>query len=109
MSTTTNLEACAKWIGIAEVLPKNGNSLLGTATGAYVNVLGLASTATEFQLRVTHAMQALDFELVFIEEIRPITDEIDVAKFDETLRLRISELHEGNPVEIGSFHAFSED
>jgi hypothetical protein len=95
------------WAGTAEISPHPGNDLLGTATGAYVAVVGLASSQDEFLSGVDRAMDALGFRVVAISEVQPVKA-FDTADFDEMLRDRLDLLSEENPVEIGRFHAFSE-
>jgi len=58
------------WIGTAEVDPLNGNKTLGTATGAYVSVLGIANNEAEFQARVEHVLNELEFERIEIDDLK---------------------------------------
>jgi hypothetical protein len=106
MNTTT--ERIPKWTGTAEVTPKPGNSLLGEALGAYVPVVGLAHSAPEFRSKIAHAMGALDFNLVDLQDIRQLRSEAENNELDAVLRDRANALRESNPVEFGSFHAYSE-
>jgi hypothetical protein len=105
MSTATSQDST--WTATAEVVPRAGNALLGSATGAYVPVVGIARSEQEFRVGVDRAMGALDFELIDLEEVRQLRSSSDIAGLDEVLRDRVDMLHDGNPVEFGSFHAFS--
>jgi hypothetical protein len=93
---------------MAEVAPRAGNTLLGSATGAYVPVVAIAQSEPEFRVGVNRAMEALNFELIDLEEVRRLHSSSDIASLDELLRDLVNMLHKGNhPVEFGSFHAFS--
>jgi hypothetical protein len=106
MSTPTSPDPT--WAATAEVAPRAGNELLGTATGAYVPVVGIARSEQAFRVGVDRAMEALGFELIHLEEIRQLRSSSEVSDLDDVLRDRVNMLHAGNPVEFGSFHAFSE-
>jgi ribonuclease PH len=107
MSTTTSRKHLT-WIGTAEVVPQDGNTLLGSATGAYVAVIGIANSEEDFHSCVTRAINALGFELVELDEVQQLESPTDVENLDEKLHERLDVLHEDNPVEFGSFHAFTE-
>jgi hypothetical protein len=105
MSTATS--PALTWTATAEVAPRAGNAMLGSAAGAYVAVVGVGCSEQEFRVGVERAMGALDFELIVLEDVRQLRSSADIAGIDDVLRDRVSMLHEGNPVECGSFHAFS--
>jgi hypothetical protein len=103
----TSDSAAPIWAGTAEVVPHPGNTLLGYATGAYVPVIGVASSSSLFRLAVERAMGALEFRLIGLEDIRQLVRPSDVDALDDVLRDRLGTLTEENPIEVGSFHAFS--
>lgn len=110
MSTmnTTKSEEPVTWAGTAEVVPHRGNDLLGAATGAYVAAIGLARSESDFRSALERAMGALDFEVIEVEDVRRFGLMTDLVDFDSTLRDRVNALHEDNPIELGSFHAFTD-
>lgn len=106
MNTTS--EAPVTWAGTVEVIPNRGNDLLGEATGAYVAAIGLARSESEFRFALKRAMGALDFEVIDIDDVRQFGLMTDLGDFDSTLRDRVNGLREDNPIELGSFHAYSD-
>ena len=82
--------------------------MLGIVTGAYVPVVGIAASAPDFRLRIVRVMNALDFQVIVLEDVRQLGSTSDVDALDEVLRDRLSTLHKGNPVEFGGFHSFQE-
>jgi hypothetical protein len=106
MNTTS--EEPVTWAGIAEVVPRRGNDLLGAATGAHVAAVGLARSESEFRSALIRAMSALDFEVVEVDDVRQICLMTDLVDFDDSLRNRVNALHADNPIELGSFRAFSD-
>lgn len=106
MSTTTS--ARLTWGGTAEVVPYSGNVALGTATGAYIAVVGVAASAEAFRAGVKRAMGALEFELIDLEEVRQLRSPSDIVGFEDIMRDRMALLSEENPIEFGSFHSYSD-
>jgi hypothetical protein len=90
------------------VVPRAGNTMLGSASGAYVPLVGVAQSELAFRVGVDRVMGALDFEVVELDEVRQLRSPSDIAGLETVLRDRVNMLHEGNPIEIGSFHAFSD-
>ena len=103
MSTSKNSN---RWSGTAEVVPREGNMSLSVATGAYVAVVCLAPTESAFRARIERAMNALEFDLIHLEDVRQLRSHLDAANLDSVLRDRLKTLRDDNPVEVGSFHAF---
>ena len=95
------------WSGVAEVIPMPGNPMLEGADGAYVGVVGLARSESEFVANAKAALSALDFDMLELadrELIPAIERWIDA---DECMRQKCSTLSSRNPIELGAFHCFS--
>ena len=105
MSTT---DSSSRWSATAEVVPRDGNTLLGTASGAYVAVVGLAPTESAFRAGIERAMNSLEFDLVGLENVKQLRSPRDARDLDPVLRERLEALRDDNPVEVGNFHAFSD-
>lgn len=52
-------------------------------------------------------MGALDFELIDVQDVRQLLVPAEVGHLDEALASRLHLLEPDNPIELGSFHAFS--
>ena len=57
------------WIGVADVIPKNGNQLLGNASGAYVGVAGLSESEAAFKELVARSLEAMGFKLFHVDDL----------------------------------------
>jgi hypothetical protein len=106
MNTTSKLRT---WSGTAEVVPQKGNDALGAAKGAYVAVVGLATDHDMFCARVAYAMSAMDFDLIDLDDFAEVAMPLKSSKFDPVLAERIGTLSPSNPIEVGTFHAFSDE
>ena len=104
MSTT---KSAYYWAAAAEVLPRASNDLLGSATGAYVPVVGLAETERAFRAEVDRSMDALGFDVVTIEDVQRLRSSVDTSGLSEVMKERVGALNENNRLEFGSFHSFS--
>ena len=104
MSTTVEPKL---WSGVAEVIPTQGNDLLGGANGAYVGVVGIAKSEKEFILNASAAFLAMDFDMLELTEIELIPSLERWTNADESMRERCAALSLENPIAFGAFHCFT--
>lgn len=102
MSTTNS----GFWSGIAEVVPRAGNDLLGGADGAYVGTVGLAATKAAFLKNSKVAFDAMGFDLLEIHDSEFIRSIEDWTSADEIMLEKAASLTSDNPIECGPFHCF---
>ena len=105
MNTTTE---CVYWAGVAEVVPRYGNNLLEGAEGAYVGVIGMASSAPEFFSKANAAFAAMDFDMLDLADVGSIRSVEDWTNADDGLRMKLASLSTSNPIEFGTFQCFSD-
>ncbi|HJR72555.1 MAG TPA: hypothetical protein VJ806_02810 [Luteimonas sp.] len=96
------------WSGVAEVIPRTGNHLLEGADGAYVGVVGIAASEAEFLDNSRIAFNAMNFDLLELEDVEFIDSVEKWMEADEVMRERVSALSDRNPIEFGSFHTFKD-
>jgi hypothetical protein len=96
------------WVGVAEVIPNAGNDLLNGAAGAYVGVIGIANSESEFLANAKTAFAAMDFDLLDLEGVESIHSLEQWTRADESLREKIPTLSIENPFECGIFHCYSD-
>jgi hypothetical protein len=94
------------WFGVAEVIPKAGNVLLGDAARAFVGIVGIANSKDEFLHAAARAFSAMDFDLIEVADAGLVRSPEDWSEADPALRERLACLNAGNPIECGVFHAF---
>jgi len=63
-------EATDVWIGVAEIIPREGCELLSPDEGAFVNFLTLASSDSEYRAKVMGALFDYRLELLGFEDVR---------------------------------------
>jgi hypothetical protein len=94
------------WIGLAEVHQRPGANVMLDRNEAVTNALALASTAADFALTVSRALDALGFDLVELEDPEPLA--VRLAQFtvsEELLKLADVVRESGSP-QFGKFHTW---
>jgi hypothetical protein len=94
------------WIGLAHVQPKQGNELLEGAKGAFVPVLGLASTLTEFSDALIILLESYSFNVLEVEDIELYADRIKSFNIDSELQNLVTTLNESEPIVLSTFEAY---
>ncbi len=95
-----------KWIGLAHVRPRQGNSTLGNALGAHVAAVALAISAKDFREKVVALLNEYEFDVIAIEDVelaRDRTKRVEIAIEIDNL---IAQLSPVSPVVLGTFHSY---
>jgi pyruvate/2-oxoacid:ferredoxin oxidoreductase alpha subunit len=100
------IDDMARWRALAEVIPRPGNDLLNGAEGAYVAVVGMASSKSDLLKKVELALSAMGFDLLNLEDIERVQSIEKLKDADPVLSERFASLRSGNPIEVGTFHTF---
>jgi hypothetical protein len=98
------------WIGLVGVRKLAGCQILDETKGAFVNVLTVALSAQEFELKVQHWANELRLFVDEIEDAEPFEERI--AKHEVTDELKeLSDEAENRPNEVlfGAFHRYLHD
>jgi hypothetical protein len=84
MGVTTDGQPHDKWIGVAEVRGRPGNGRIEPGVeGAFVVVVALAMSATDFEHQVMRALAGLKLELVTIEDPELLSQRVATRKVDD--------------------------
>lgn len=94
------------WTGIAEIAPRDGNSLLGGASAAYVAIAALAESEDDFREMAVSVMGAMDFELVAVDEVGRVHDLVTFSSDDPEFLQKIKNLNKDNKFVWGIFHCY---
>ena len=95
------------WIGLAEVAQRPGAGVLMDRNGAYVNVLAMATTASEFQVAAAAALAEIGFELLDLEEPEPLARRLEVSEVDANLIALAREVECSGKARFGPFHTWT--
>jgi hypothetical protein len=96
-----------KWIGLFQVKPGPGNDSLGSeAVGAFVNVVGLASTAEEFIDQATEYINANGFELTAYRHVGDLVERQHSFEVPLDVLTLASKLTDKNSCAFDVFHTF---
>ena len=97
------------WIGLVNVIPKQGNDDLGDSSGAYVNVISYASSSSQFCKLVKKELLELGFIVVEIEDIELFSDRIETYSVSDELFDLAREVESSKKIGLGTFHSYKND
>lgn len=94
------------WIGVVEIVPREGCGLLEPEEGAFVNFLTLAASDSEYRAKVIGALSDYRLELLGFEDVRPFSTSDrwseEILQIAEELELDQNPQH----VRYATFHTF---
>lgn len=97
------------WIGLADVMPQEGNDVFGDSKGAFVNVVALASSKSEFCDLVQNELAKAGFVALTIEDVEPLLDRLSMYTVSEDLLALSRQLDAAGDIRFGTFHSYRED
>lgn len=95
------------YIGLVGVAPNPGSDVLGTAKGAYVNVLVLASSVEEYEAGASRALADLGLFAFEFEDVEPFESRANHRDLEEELHVLASEVSESKKPRFSNFHTFA--
>lgn len=95
-----------RWIGLAEVLPQEGNQDLSQNSGAYVPVVGDAIDERAFFELVQNELQLIEFKLVRLQDLELLETRIKKHSLPDPLAAAINAISSENLLAYGTFQAF---
>lgn len=96
------------WIGLATVIPREGNNDLGNAKSAAVNVLNWAKSEDDFKKRVTQQLFEYDYDLIELEDVE-IFDFENREKYKDGLNEIAMLVANHKSLQWGTFYTFDEE
>jgi hypothetical protein len=105
----TSLENKELWIGLARVKQLNRAGALGDADQAYVNVIALARSRTDFRSQIKQALTELDLVLIRLEDPEPLAFRRSKHSIHQELRDLAKQVSRTASLRFGTFHSFDED
>lgn len=97
------------WIALVGVSPKPGTDLLGSAKGAWVNVLAWASDPKEYRTAVHEALEHYGLDLIGIEDLEPLGRRLQRTVVDPHLLRLANEVTATGFARFGPFHTYEDD
>jgi len=96
------------WIGLAKVSSIPGANLLDGAKGAYVNILAIASTSSEFKAKAKKAVEDLGLNFNQIEDIEIFSERIKNYELTGIIKNLAKEVNKTKELRFGNFHTFND-
>lgn len=96
------------WFGLAGVIQPVGVDTLEDALGAFVNVLGKASSKRDFRKRVVLALASLDLNLERIESVRPFMEQMKMFEVSQDLMDLFGLAKETGQIHFDTFFTYDE-
>lgn len=96
------------WTALAHVMPRDDKDLLEGARGAFVNAVGPAASATEFEHRLRELVAGLGFELVELDDLELMSERRSKDALTEELREVANRSEATGEIKLGSFHTYDD-
>jgi hypothetical protein len=106
---THAMKSTEVWIGRFDVRPKPGNTALGSAKGAVVNVVALARDEREYLRLVEEAMTEYDFEVLHHEDVATLARWTVANRLHPQLAGLANQLTEEFPIQFDEFQSYLSD
>jgi len=94
------------WIGLVEVTPQLGNDALGSAKGAFVNVVALASTDRDYMQLVETTMAEYGFSIVKATDVARLDDWKKSNRLHPELARLAKGLTKESPIQFDEFQSY---
>ena len=97
------------WIGLVNIVPKEGNLDLGDAKGAFTNFIAFANSRDDFLISAQTEFEKRNYVIVDVEDIEPLSVRINKYQLREDLLTLARYVEEtGNPG-IDRLHIYEDD
>ena len=94
------------WFALVRVEPVNGNSDLGNAIGAYVNVAYRAQNRNDFLVILKESFTSYDFNVLEVEEIEGV-NELSIVNPESAEKLiLLKQISHGDDIAWGTFYNY---
>lgn len=94
------------WFAIVRVTPVNGNTDLGGAIGAHVNVAYRAYDSEDFLEMVEESFKSYDFDVIEVDDIER-GDDLTIVNSDNSEKLiLLQRILDGDEFAWGTFHTY---
>jgi hypothetical protein len=97
-----------KWIGMAKVRPRPGNTDLGEAIGAFVAAIGFADSREDYVGLVTRLLNDEGFDVEEIADIELYEDRVQKFSVSPGIQDLANSVEDDGHFGLGSFHTFRE-
>lgn len=94
------------WIGLLQVSSRSKNGLLGSSSGAYVNVLAKAKNSNDFIEKVKKSVNELDLDFVEINEIDLFNERQKKFKINNSIICIAKDVTKSKELRFGNFHTY---
>lgn len=95
------------WIGLATVVPFEGNNDLGNAKGAAVNVLHWAKNENDFREKVSLQLSEYEYSLEELEDVE-LFDFSNSKKYNDDLDEKAIIVKKMKSLQWGTFYTFDQ-
>jgi len=95
------------WIGLATVIPLEGNNDLGNAKGAAVNVLHWAKNENDFREKVALQLSEYEYSLEELEDVE-LFDFTNSEKYNDDLDEKAVIVKKMKSLQWGTFYTFDQ-
>lgn len=96
------------WIGLAHVRPHEGNVSLQGGKGAFVPIVGLASSADDLASLAATLLHYHQFEVIEVNDIEPLSERLANHSVEDEMLEIAGKLSHHDRIGIGRFQVYAE-
>ena len=97
-------ERCA-WIGLLHVKPREGNNVTD-GLYSFVNVVAFATDAGEYATIAVRLLNAMDFDVLQLEDIEPWSSRLQHSSPDQEIRDLVDDLSDETFAAYSTFYSY---
>lgn len=97
------------WIGLADVAPYAGNNILGSAKGAYVNVVVMAESRSAFQEAATLALDRIGLFVKSFGNVQSKSHYFETHSSSDEFAEIFADAEKDEAVHFHTFHSYKDD
>ena len=97
------------WIGMVQVIPMPGNTVLKGAKGAYLNVIAMASSEVEFSALVADELLRDHMYVMNVEDAEPFEDRAKHHTVVEEIEELVDQARMTGEIGIATLYTYEED
>jgi hypothetical protein len=109
MPDTDGARVPEAWVGVAEVVPRPGNTRFGDGAGAFVFAVAYCASPDEFLKVVGAELESYDVDVIKVVDVEALGSRAEENEVADWVIEIAPQLNEERPVALGPFHAFPED
>ncbi|MCA9407942.1 MAG: hypothetical protein H6755_06360 [Candidatus Omnitrophica bacterium] len=97
------------WIGLVNLVPKEGNNDLEGALGAYVNILAFAEDEESYKKLVEFAAYEHEYDVEEIKDVELFEKRVSNFEVEDDIKILAEKVKETEKTHFGEFYVYENE